>query len=86
MEGYEVYSLDDSTGAAVAGKCIKLTYASGTNADKVMYCNTYDHLLMGSDTVLSVGCIDCMNPFINVGGFCVADLEQGNYECDVDHC
>ena len=41
-----------------------------------MYCEDFDNLFYGTDTQLSKGCVKCIGNYIDVGGFCVANLTQ----------
>ena len=65
---------------------MQYTAASGYNSQFVQYCKTYGSLIPMTSTVLTVGCIDCWTNFVNVGGFCVANLTQANYTCNVENC
>ena len=51
-----------------------------------MHCEKFSEFLFGADTNLYVGCISCMEGYVDVGGFCVADLTQSNYACNVENC
>ena len=63
-----------------------MTTASGTSdVQLVQYCEKYGSFIPAT-SILSVGCIQCMSGFINVGGFCVANLTQANYTCNVENC
>ena len=43
-------------------------------------------LPFGSDSSFSVGCIECMTNWVNVGGYCVANLTLSSYACNVANC
>lgn len=42
----------------------------------IKYCEKFGQLILGSDTSLSIGCLECMDEYINVGGYCMANLTQ----------
>ena len=78
--------LHDENGAVIAAKCVQITEAVGGNANLVKYCSKFGQMWLGTDTSLTYGCLICMENFLNVGGFCVANLTQQNYLCDIDNC
>ena len=80
--GYQAM-MTKSEGKVVGSYCMQYTAASGYNSQLVQYCKTYGYLIPMTSTALSVGCIECWSNFINVGGFCVANLTQSNYTCNV---
>ena len=85
-EGYYIQELTNDNHEVLAAKCVKITVAIGNNANLVKYCSKFGYMGIGTDTSLHVGCLMCMENYINVGGFCVANLTQSNYLCDVDNC
>ena len=56
------------------------------NAMYVKYCDMLVKMKLATDTRLTVGCGDCMDNYVDVGGFCVANLSQQNYLCNVENC
>lgn len=48
-------------------------------------CVSYGPMVYGTSE-LQIGCINCQSGFINVGGFCVANLTQANYTCNIQNC
>lgn len=48
--GYEIESIKDSSSNIVAARCVKITSASGTNSQYVMYCSMLKYFIPGLDT------------------------------------
>lgn len=46
----------------------------------------FGEILPGSDSLLNYGCIECWEGFVNVGGYCVANLYIQNYNCSLENC
>lgn len=51
----------------------------------VTNCQQYGPMIAGTSS-LSVGCINCMPNYVNVGGYCVANLTQSSFVCNIANC
>lgn len=65
---------------------MKITTADGFQEEYVKYCSQLGIMTFGTGSLLEFGCVTCMTNFINVGGICVANLTQTNYECNINNC
>ena len=70
-----------SEGREAGSYCEKITDAEGDQSEYVNHCASYDHMFIGTDTFLAIGCVECEDNFINVGGLCVANITQQYYKC-----
>lgn len=65
-------------------------YSSSSASNPVANCATYGPMVPGSSS-LSVGCVTCNQNYMNVGGYCVANLTQTNatqpmFVCNINNC
>ena len=42
-------------------------------------------MILGT-SILQVGCQVCSDNFLNVAGYCVANLTQSTYTCNIENC
>lgn len=73
----------------VQTKCVQITEPSNAGEFTpyvTSNCDMLGYMYTGADTALTIGCMTCAANFINVGGFCTANLTQKNYQCNVANC
>lgn len=73
-----------STLSNLGSSCVLLTSSVGGSIP-VTNCLVYGNLFPGTST-LQVGCVTCQQNFVNVGGYCVANISLGSYTCTIENC
>ena len=68
----------------IGSTCTQVTSSSGGQV-QVTNCLQYGQMVPGTSG-LSIGCVNCQSGFINVGGYCVANITQASYTCNVANC
>lgn len=68
-----------SFGSSTTGTTCMLTTGSVAN------CLMYGQQIFLTSS-LNIGCIQCQNNFVLVGGYCVANISLGSYACKIDNC
>lgn len=68
----------------LGSSCVLLTSSVGGSVP-VTNCQVYGNMFPGTST-LGVGCVICQPNFVNVGGYCVANISLGNYTCTIENC
>ena len=51
----------------------------------VSHCKVYDYTIPGT-SILQIGCLLCEDNYVNVGGYCVANLTLSSYTCNIPNC
>lgn len=86
--GYSVFLQTQTppggTASPVGSSCVAITASSGGSV-AVTNCQQYGPMVAGTSG-LQIGCINCMPNYINVGGYCVANISQTNYVCNIANC
>ena len=71
-------------GSSTAGTiCVPITQSAPSPL--VSNCAEYGPMIPMTSS-LTTGCIACNQNFVNVGGYCVANISLGNYTCMIDNC
>ena len=68
----------------LGSSCVLLTSSVG-GVIPVTNCLVYGNMFPGTST-LGVGCVTCNTEFVNVGGYCVANISLANYTCTIENC
>lgn len=68
----------------LGSSCVLQTSSVGGSIP-VTNCQVYGNMFPGTST-LGVGCVTCQQNYVNVGGYCVANISLGNYTCNIENC
>lgn len=81
MMGFTVSNIIQG-GVTVGSTCVPNMTPSNT---LIANCAQYGPLVPGTAQI-NYGCVQCQPNFINVLGYCVANISQQNYICNVSNC
>ncbi len=76
--------VQQQNGVTVGSSCVQITSSVG-GVTSVTNCQTFGPMIPGTSD-LTIGCITCNQNYINVGGYCVANITQVNYQCNIANC
>lgn len=72
------------TTTTYSSSCVQITASVGGTV-AVTNCQQFGPMIPGTSS-LQVGCVNCQAGYVNVGGYCMANLTQANYQCNIANC
>lgn len=83
VEGYSINLLTQQA-TTLGSLCVEITGSVGGTVP-VSNCIKFEATIPGTSE-LTIGCKTCEQNFINVGGYCVANITQANFTCNIQNC